>query len=611
MAKRSKKKSRAPQTPAVATAPSLPAPGVAPAAPQRARGTASRREIGPSFADVKLILQSALILVVGFWIYWPALNGDWLWDDQDLVINNALVHDPNGLWKIWFEPTSLFDYLPLKVSVEWTEWRLWGDETLGYHLVNVSLHLLSALLLWRLLYKLGLRHAWLGGVIFAVHPIMVESVAWISELKNTLSMPFFLLAMIAWIDYDTHRKWRNYGAALGLFLLALLAKPTMVMFPVVILLHAWWKRDRIDWRDVERSAAFFAVSLAIGLTTLWFLARTVGEQNVVLGGAASRLACAGLAISFYFSKCILPLDLMAVYPKWIVDPPSPAQFLPWPVLGGVLYYLWTGRNSWGRHALFGLGFFLINLAPFLGLNAGSYMTFAWVMDHVLYIPIIGLIGLAVAAWEQVEKQLSPPLRWGGGAIVSVVLALSAWASHGYASLYVNLETLWTYNISRNPGGALPHNDLGYALVQQGRIPEAIEQMRLATQLDPSFRDAHHNLGLLLLQTGHVPEALAEFQALLRLSPNLPETHYNVALGLDRAGRIPEAIEQYRQTLVLDPGYLAAYNNLAVDLAGQNRFAEAIQTFQAALQVDPDDVQIRDNLARLVNMQNHRPSKKQP
>lgn len=608
MAKRAKKENRVPRTDAVATTPAAPA-SAAPVPPSPARESLRAPETGPSSADVMLMLRAALILVLGFWIYWPALNGDWLWDDRDLVIDNALVHDPDGLWKIWFQPTCMFDFLPLKISVEWIEWRLWGDDTLGYHLVNVGLNLLSAFLLWRLLRKFGLRHAWLGALIFIVHPAMVESVAWMSELKNTLSLPFFLLAMGAWIDYDTHGKWKDYALALGLFLLALLGKPTMIMFPVVILLHAWWKRGRLGWADLRMSAPFFAVSLAVGLLTLWFLHRTVGEQAVVLGGLMSRLACAGLSISFYFSKCVLPLGLMTIYPQWIVDPPSPIQFLPWPVLGGVLYFLWTQRAGWGRHALLGLGFFLINLAPFIGLNAGSYMNYTWVMDHVLYIPILGLIGLTVAGMEQVEAQLSTTLRRAGAALVAVVLAVMAWTSHGYAALYVDLETLWAYNVSVNPEAALPHNDLGYALAQKGQIAKAIEQIRLATQLDPRYSDAHHNLGLLLLQTGQVAGAVTELQAAMQLTPNVADTHDNLANALDRAGRIPEAIEQYRETIALNPGYLAAYNDLGVELANQNRYAEAVEVFQSGLRVDPNNAQIRDNLAKLIELQKKPPAKK--
>jgi tetratricopeptide (TPR) repeat protein len=596
MAKRAKKKSLPSQTDAVTPAITAPTHKARPAP-----------TTGPTPSDVKLLLQAALILALGFCIYWPALNGGWLWDDRDLIADNALVHDPAGLWKIWFHPTCLFDYLPLKVSVEWIEWRLWGEDTLGYHLTNVGLHLLSAFLLWRLLHKFGLRHAWLGGLIFTIHPAMVESVAWISELKNTLSLPFFLLAMSAWLDYDARGKGKDYGLALGLFLLAMLCKPTMVMFPVVILLHAWWKRHRLGWPDLRASAPFFAVSIAMGLVTLWFLHRTAGEQIVVLGGVMSRLACAGLSISFYFSKCLLPLDLMPIYPQWIVNPPSPLQFLPWPVLGGVLYFLWTKRAGWGRHALLGLGFFLVNLAPFIGLNAASYMNYTWVMDHLLYIPIIGLIGLTVAGLGQMEAQLSATLRWTGATLMAVVLASMAWASHGYAKLYVDVTTQWEDNIARNPEAALPHSNLGFAFTKQGRLNEALDQFRLATHLDPRFGGAHQNLGLLLLQIGRVTEAVTELQAAVQLIPNVPETHYNLGGALESAGRIPEATEQYRQALALNPGYLNAYNNLAVALVDQNRLDEAIQVLQTAARIDPTNAPIQDNLAKAITMQNRQPA----
>jgi len=210
-------------------------------------------------------LHALLIVAAGLWVFWPALHGAWLWDDDLLITNNPLIHDPAGLGKIWFAPTtSLIDYLPITVSVEWLEWHLWGMNTFGYHLTSIVLHLTSALLVWRLLTKLGLRLAWLGGLLFAIHPVMVESVAWIAELKNTLSLPPFLLAMCAWIDYDEQGKWTEYVLALGLFLVAMLCKATMVMFPVVILLYAWWKRGRVGVRDLAGNAPFFALSVVLG-----------------------------------------------------------------------------------------------------------------------------------------------------------------------------------------------------------------------------------------------------------------------------------------------------------------------------------------------------------
>jgi len=248
----------------------------------------------------KQLLQALVIVVTVGWIYAPVLHGDWLWDDDALVSKNTIIHSPSGFWKVWFEPNDMVDYQPLKFTVAWMQWHLWGNNTLGYHLTNVVLHLVGALLVWRLLSKLGLRLAWLGGLIFAIHPVQVESVAWISELKNTLSLPPFLLAMCTWIDYEEHKRKRDYFLALGLFLAAMLCKATMVMFPVVILLYAWWKRGRVGWNDVKISAPFFALSLGMGLITVWFLQHyAIGNAVIPLGGFSSRLACAGLVIAFW------------------------------------------------------------------------------------------------------------------------------------------------------------------------------------------------------------------------------------------------------------------------------------------------------------------------
>ena len=246
------------------------------------------------------------------WIYWPVLYGDWLWDDDYLIQKNDLIHDPDGLWHVWFSPSDMIDYFPLTVSVEWLEWQFWPDNTLCYHLTNIILHICSALLVWHLLRKFGLRLAWLGGLLFAIHPVMVESVAWIAELKNTLSMPPFLLAVCAWIDYDRRRQPEYYFLALCLFLAAMLCKTTMVMLPVLILLYAWWKRDRIEWRDLLLSAPFFAISLTIGLTVIAYLRHGVGEETIPLGGFFSRMACSGLSLAFYFSKAVLPMHLLPI-----------------------------------------------------------------------------------------------------------------------------------------------------------------------------------------------------------------------------------------------------------------------------------------------------------
>ena len=499
-------------------------------AAQQASPTSKPAEFNSTFQR-SVLLKAALIILAGFWIYWPALRGDWLWDDFTLIRNNAVVQAPDGLWKIWFEPSLLRDYFPLKVTVEWIEWHLWGDHTIGYHLVDLILHLTGALLLWRLLTRFGLRWAWLGGLIFAIHPVLVESVAWIAELKNTLSLPPFILAMLFWIDYEDRQRARDYLAALGLFLAAMLCKTSMVTFPVVILLYAWWKRGRVGWKDFLSSIPFFAVSLVLGLVTIIFLAHRVVPQEVIpIGGIGSRLARAGLSIAFYFSKCVLPINLMTFYPRWNVDPPSPIQFLPWPILFGVFYWLWTKRKTWGRHALLGLGFFLISLLPFVGLTAGSYMQYTWVMDHLLYIPIIGLVGLAVAGIESLNQRLSPPLRPFCQGCFAIVMVLFAVESRSYAATYINIKTYWTNAIEHNRDAWPARNDLALMLLQNGRYAEAIVQSEEAFQSSSIDIEAVIVCGVASQAAGDLPRAISYYQQFRKIAPQDPNADY-VALWL--------------------------------------------------------------------------------
>jgi tetratricopeptide (TPR) repeat protein len=555
-----------------------------------------------------------------------------------------MVHDPSGLWKIWLLRSDIPDVnFPLKVSVIWLQWQLWGADTLGYHLTNVFLHILSALLVWRLFSKFGLRLAWLGGLILAIHPVQVESVAWISELKNTLSLPPLLLAMCAWIDFEDHGKKRDYFLAFGLFLAAMLCKPTMVMFPLVILLYAWWKRGRIGWNDVKAGAPFFVVSLGLGLVTVWFLHHiAMGGEVVAMGGFFSRLACAGLSLSFYFSKCFLPVGLLPVYPRWVVDPPTLTQFFPWPILLAVIYWLWTKRKSWGRHALLGLGFFLINLAPFLGFNEGAYMDFTWVMDHILYLPMIGLTGLVVAALGQVKEQLSAPLRLCGAGLVTVVLALLAFDSRSYAKLFINSETLWTYELRHNPETYIAHDGMGLDLLQKGRLPEAMAQFDqalrinpddagfcfyLATrllqsgrvpeaielyqktlQIKPDDANAHTDLGYALLQTGRPSEAMEQFEQVLQIKPDDFLAHTNLGDIFFQTGRFPEAIEQFEQAMRIKPDNADAHYNLGNALVQTGRISEAIEQYQQALQLKPDFVAARHNLEQAQTLQEAAPAK---
>lgn len=497
---------------------------------RREHERASIRTPSPPVPWAFILPRAALIVAAILAIYWPVIHGSWLWDDDLLITNNQLIHDPDGLWRIWFQPWVLIDFFPITVTVQWIEWQLWGMDTTGYHLLNIFLHALSALLVWRLFSKLGLRLAWVGGLLFAIHPVMVESVAWIAEVKNTVSLPPFLLAMTAWVDYERTRKKDDYFLALGFFVIAMLSKSTMVMFPFIILLFAWWKRDRIAWSDLKASAPFFAVSLAVGLMLIYHLKHGVGEETIPLGGPLSRLALAGLSLSFYFATCFLPVNLLPLYPQWQVHPPSAVQFLPWPFILGALYWFWMRRQGWGRHVLLGLGFFIIMILPFIGFRVISFMRFTWVMDHFLYLPILGLIGLVIAGLGEFARRLPGDNRSRlvrtiglGGAF-----ALLALSSHRYASIYVNSIELWTYTLRINPDAWPGYNNLGNALDDVGKVEEAKAAFEQAIRLHPNYPEAHNDLAIAWVHLGHLPEAVEEFKIALQYCPNLQAAQENLA-----------------------------------------------------------------------------------
>jgi len=556
-----------------------------------------------------LLLKVALIVAAGFWIYWPALHGDWLSDDGFYVTENPLMQDPARLWKAWFSPGSFIEYYPIEQTVQWVQWQLWGTDTFGYHLTNLVLHLTSALLVWRLLGKLGVRLAWLGALIFTVHPMAVESVAWISELKNTLSLPPFLLAMCAWIDYTQRDRNRDYWLALGLFLIAMLCKITMVSFPIIILIHAWWKHGTIRRKDWIASAPFFAVSLLLGLATIWagqkYAANFSPDPPLIpIGDVFSRMALIGTTLSFYFFRCFWPVTPLIAYPLWKVDPPVLAQFLPWVISAALFLWLVTSRQKGARPVLLGLGFFILNLMPFLGFQYVSFMRFTWVMDHFLYIPIIGIIALLMAGLGWLEDRLPKRLHFYGNAFIALIVLLLAFQSHTYAKVWTDEYTLGAYTLQHNPGAWEAHNDMADALLLQGKFPEAIEQSKLAAAIDPDPVESHHNLGLAFLRAGRYEEAVDQLRQTIQLFPQNPETFCSLGTALTQMGKPSDAIDPFQRAIRLRPDHAPAYEGLGGALLQTGHLAEGIAQIQHALQLDPRSVPAHNDLGNGLMLSGH-------
>jgi protein O-mannosyl-transferase len=470
-------------------------------------------------------LRVLLIVLAGFLLYAPALAGDWLWDDSRLIPENASLRSLSGLGDIWLSQSDW----ALTSTALWIQWHLWGPLPFGYHAVNLLLHLANGFLVWHLLSRLGLRWAWLGGLLFVLHPLAVESVAWISEFKNTLSLLFFLLSLLAWIDQDEGKG--GYLRSLLYYLAALLGKTSVIMLPAILLLYGWWKHGRITRRDLRKTIPFFVLALLLGLVTLHFQANPTPESaDVQARGLLTRLDGAGVDIFFYLGKFLWPSPLLPIYPRWTLDPPSWPQLLTLPLLVLVFFGLWTQRRGWGRHALLGFGFFVLNLLPVLGLIDMTYLNFSWVADHFVYLPMIGLIGLTVAGLEAVASKIAPLPRFVLMATVAVAALLLAGKAHRYAGLFTQGEKLWAYTLDLNPTSWAAHNNFGYVLLQSGRVGVAEKQFEIALRLNPLSADAHNNRGVVCLQTGRYADAVDEFETALRLDPYLVEARDNLEIA---------------------------------------------------------------------------------
>jgi tetratricopeptide (TPR) repeat protein len=544
-------------------------------------------------------LEAALIIAAGLWVYAPVFRGARLWDDDTEIFANAAVRAPAGIIAAWTAPVGP-DYYPLKGAIEWIQWRLWGDAVIGYHLSSIGLHLLSALLLWRLLHRLGCAWPWMGGLWFAVHPMAVPSVAWMAELKNTLSLPLLLASCLAYLAFDERRRPGRLCAAFACFGAALLCKASVVMFPAVLLLYAWWRHGRIRRSDLAASAPFFGLALVLGAVALEFQrTRAIAGLVLPLGSVLVQTAGAGHALLFYLMRSVVPAGLQPVYPAWPLEPLTLGRFLPWLALGALAAGLWLQRRAWGRPALFGLGWFALNLAPVLGYIPLSYFRIAPVADHLAYVALVGVVGLAAGGLGALAARGSPAVRVAllvGGATVAALFAVTA---RSYAAAYRDSLHLWTYATSRDPESWLAQNNLGSAWLQAGRPAEALAPLEVARHLRPDTAEVLVNLGDALLRLQRAPEAVACGEEAVRLEPDFASAHYNLANALVQLGRLREAILEYRASVRLEPAAPEMRYNLGNALAAAGALDEAAEQYGTDIRLEPDRAEARINLATVL------------
>ena len=533
----------------------------------------------------------ALLILLTVAAYLPVMHAGFIWDDGALITGNPMIKANDGLYRFWFT-TEPDDYWPLTSTAWWLEWRLWGDNPTGYHLVNVLLHAVNAVLVWMILQRLKIPGAWMAGLVFAIHPVNVATVAWISEQKNTQSMLFYELAILSYLKFDEQNRWHWYGFSLAAFLLALLSKAAVVMLPAVLLGCVWWTRGQLRWKDFLRAVPFFILSAGLGLVTVWFqYHRVMGGHPVRTEGFAGRLAAAGCVPWFYLSKALLPVDLMVIYPRWQIDASRWVFYLPGIALLGWLIVFWWKRDTWGRPLLFALGYFVATLFPVLGFFDLGFYRYSLVADHWQYIAIVAPIALAVAGGMVASRQ-SQNVGVMAGTVVILVLGA---ATCERSCTYQSDETLWRDTVAKNPRSWLAHTNLGETALQAGMEREALEHYEQALRIKPDYAPAHYDLGLMLWRAGKTREAVEHWEQALRSEPDLAAAHYTLGVALIQAGRTNEAMQHWEQTVRIDPDDAEAHNDLGSALFAAGRIREAIEHYERAVQLKPDFAEAHCNL----------------
>ena len=591
------------------------------------------------------LLAAAALVALALVAHGSGVWNGWIWDDDDYVTTNMLLRSPSGLARIWLDPAATPQYYPLVHTTFWCEHAIWGLWAAGYHAVNIALHAISGLVLWRLLEKLGVSWPWLGAALFVVHPVAVESVAWVTERKNTLSLCLGLLAARQWLEYrfgpgpvtaeerpaaECREQWR-LAVAFGLFALALLAKTVVVTLIGALAVIVWWKRGRLGRRDLLALAPLAAAGVPLAGVTAWLEKAHVGGGQLDLGlSAADRIVLAGRAIWFYAAKVFWPHPLVFFYPRWTIDAAAAWQWIFPAAAAAVLVatVVLSGRLGRGPAAVAML--FCGLLFPALGFFDVYPFKFSFVADHFQYHALTAATA-GLAAIGGIVAARFPTLRPLVVGMAGSVLAGSSCLAISHTGVFRDVFTLYGDVLAHDPESYCATHNLGNALVQQGDVADGERQLERAVSL-AVFPDQQSSslaaLAFLHVSQRRFDEALDEARRAVAAQRE-PMATAALALALVGAGQLDEAVsfvaaatpDERRLAplqrargeigrILMERGDLAGAEAYAADLdadvalAGkgrvlraairgrQGRYAEAEALLVEALRLDPDSVEAR-------------------
>jgi tetratricopeptide (TPR) repeat protein len=536
----------------------------------------------------KAVLGLALLLATTFVAYVPAMRSGYVYDDPDYVVKNETLRSVQGLRNIWLLPSASPQYYPLTFTAFWMEFHLWGADPFGYHVVNVAIHALNAVLLWLLLYRLDVPGAFLAAALFALHPVHVESVAWVTERKDVLCAAFYLLTLLVWLRFVATRRWRHYLLALALFASAMLSKTVACTLPVTLLLLGWWREPATWRRQIWLVVPFLMIGAGLPLITIW-REHLGGDVHTAMRDLSptARVLVAGRAFWFYGWKLIWPVHLMNFYPHWTIDPTAPLQYAVPAAVIGVLILLWVTRRRLGVAPLVAAVFFGVTLAPVSGLLDFDFLRFSYVADHFQYLASGGLIALFAAGVSRAGSRLGALGRRIIAVAAGMILGTFALLVWRQAHVYKDTDTFWRTNCARNPKLVLVLNNIGQAMVREGQVAKAIPYFSEAVILDPNYLEAHVNLAGALSEEGKVAQAIQLYTRALRIDPRQAEIENSLGAALVREGKLAEAISHFQSALRIEPANATAHYNLGAAIALEGKPDDASREFAMALQIKPD------------------------
>ena len=548
------------------------------------------------------------LLVIGSYV--PAFFAGFVWDDR-IFTEAPAVREWSGLWRIWFSPAEIRNeahYWPLVYTTLWLEHKLWGYAPAGYHVVNVLLHLANTLLLWRLLARLAVPGAWTIAAVFAVHPLHVESVAWVMERKDVLSGLCYLAAFSAWVcfvdDPKAKGRTRRYGSALALFMLGLLSKSIVVTLPAALLIWHWWRRGQEPsdgergalagtvGADLLRLAPFFAVGLVAAALDVAFAASR--EPVSFDYSMVERTLIAARALWFYLGKLLWPTGLAVIYPHWEVGAADPWAWGSLVAAIVVAAGLWLLRDRIGRGPLAGVLFFAVTLAPVLGFVDFGYMQFSFVADRYQYLAGIGVIAVVVGTATYGTGKLPEGWRKAAAGVAAVVLLVLGTLTWRQAGVYRDGVTFFGHVIAHNPTAREAHLNLGEALTKTGRWEEALAAFRIATEHAPDDARGHTNVGATLIMLERLDEAEAPLRHAVERDPHSTHALQNLAAAEVMRHRYDAALDLYRRLVEIDPRNPSAHRGVGTALHHLGRLDEALEHLERALALDPTRADIRTN-----------------